>query len=93
MVEIGTVQYPDATIRCYVAKEFANAMTKRNPIATNSWLLEKILQRKKSLMQPILGCNKKYGNKSKRKCNQFLVVRLNIATITLVDSGYIATKH
>jgi hypothetical protein len=56
----------------------------KNPIATNSWLLEKILQRKKSLMQPILGCNNKYYNEQKRKCNQFLVAILNIATITLV---------
>jgi hypothetical protein len=38
----------------------------------------------KSLMQPILGCNNKYGNEQKRKCNQFLVARLNVATITLV---------
>jgi hypothetical protein len=56
----------------------------KNPTATNSWLLEKILQHKKSLMQPILGCNNKYGNEQRRKCNQFLVARLNIATITLV---------
>jgi hypothetical protein len=38
----------------------------------------------KSLMQPILGCNNKYGNEQKRKCNLFLVARLNVATITLV---------
>jgi hypothetical protein len=31
----------------------------------------------KSLMQPILGCNNKYGNQQKRKCNQFLVARVN----------------
>jgi hypothetical protein len=41
-------------------------------------------------MQPILGCNNKYGNEQKRKCNQFLVARLNIATII---KGFIATKH
>jgi hypothetical protein len=35
-------------------------------------------------MQPILGCSNKYDNERKRKCNQFLVARLNIATITLV---------
>jgi hypothetical protein len=38
----------------------------------------------KSLMQPILGCNNKYGNEQKSKCNQFLVARLNVATITFV---------
>jgi hypothetical protein len=38
----------------------------------------------KSLMQPILGCNNKYGNEQKSKCNQFWVARLNIATIILV---------
>jgi hypothetical protein len=44
-------------------------------------------------MQPKLACNNKYGSEQKRKCNQFLVARLNIATTTFVDSGYIATKH
>jgi pyruvate-formate lyase len=67
-------------------------MTK-NPIATNSWLLQKILQCKRSLMQPILGCNNKYGNEQKRKCNQFFVARVNIATTLLVALGFIATKH
>jgi hypothetical protein len=47
----------------------------------------------KSLMQPILGCNYKYGNEQKRKCNQFLVARLNIAMITLVAYGFIVTIH
>jgi hypothetical protein len=51
------------------------------------------LQRKRSLMQPILGCNNKYGNEQKRKCNQFLVARVNIATTLLVVSGFIATKR
>jgi hypothetical protein len=44
-------------------------------------------------MQPILGCNNKYGIKQKRKCNQFLVARVNIATTLLVVSGFIATKR
>jgi hypothetical protein len=56
----------------------------KNPTTTNSWLLKKILQCKKRLVQPILGCNSKYDNEQKRKCNQFLVARLNIATITFV---------
>jgi hypothetical protein len=34
-------------------------------------LLEKILQRKKSLMQPILGCNNKYSNEQKRNATNF----------------------
>jgi hypothetical protein len=44
-------------------------------------------------MQPILGCNNKYGNEQKRKCNQFLVARANIAMTLLVASGFIATKR
>jgi hypothetical protein len=44
-------------------------------------------------MQPILGCNNKYGNEQKMKCNQFLVARVNIATTLLAASGFIATKH
>jgi hypothetical protein len=44
-------------------------------------------------MQPILGCNNKYGNEQKRKCNQFFVARENIATTLLVASSYIATKR
>jgi hypothetical protein len=43
-------------------------------------------------MQPILGCNNKDDNE-KRKCNQFLVARVNIATTLLVASGFIATKR
>jgi hypothetical protein len=44
-------------------------------------------------MQPILGCNNKYGNEQKRKCNQILVARVNNATTLLVASSYIATKR
>jgi hypothetical protein len=44
-------------------------------------------------MQHILGCNNKYGNRQKRKCNQYLVARVNIVANLLVASGYIATKH
>jgi hypothetical protein len=44
-------------------------------------------------MQPILGCNNKYGNEQERKCNQFLVARVNIAITVLVVSGFIATKR
>jgi hypothetical protein len=54
---------------------------------------KKILQRKRSLMQPILGCNNKYGNEQKRKCNQFLVERVKIATTLLVASGFIGTTR
>jgi hypothetical protein len=44
-------------------------------------------------MKPMLGCNNKYGNEQKRKCNQFVVARVNIATTLLVASGFIATKR
>jgi hypothetical protein len=44
-------------------------------------------------MQPILGCNNKYGNGQKKKCNQYFIARVNIAATLLVASGYIATKH
>jgi hypothetical protein len=47
-------------------------------------IARKNIATQKKPMQPILGCNNKYGNEQKRKCNQFLVARLNIATITLV---------
>jgi hypothetical protein len=67
-------------------------MTKKSNC--NQYLVAtKILQRKRSLMQPILGCNNKYGNEQKRKCNPFLVARVNIATTLLAASGYIATKR
>jgi hypothetical protein len=60
----------------------------------NQYLVaRKNITTQKSLMQPILGCNNKYGNEQKMKCNQFLVARLNIAMTILVASGYIATKH